>query len=229
MCGPSAAQTTIQQDQINLLQNISNQNSTVFGESQGILNNLNKTFAPILAAGPNQPGFSQPELTSMNTQATEGTAGNYATAQKNLQENQDAEGGGNNFLPSGVNQTQRANLASAGAAEQSQQQQQIVQANYATGRQNFNNAAGVLGQTASTLNPTGTANAAVGAGSAAASTADTIQQQSTSAWTSVLGALGGVASAAVGGMGRGGGGSTGSVASGSPDQDDVTGMLGGFG
>ena len=182
-----------------------NENSTVFGESQGILSSLNQAFAPILAQGPNQAGFSQAEDTSMNTEATEQTAQNFGKAKQELQEDQAAEGGGNDFVPSGAQDAQNESLAATGAATQSQEQQQILQENYATGRQNFMNAAGVLGTTASTLNPTGTADAAVSSGSAAATTANTIAAQGNSIWSSVLGALGGVAGAAVGDIPMGGG------------------------
>ena len=182
-----------------------NENSTVFGESQGILSSLNQAFAPILAQGPNQAGFSKAEDTSMNTEATEQTAQNFGKAKQELQEDQAAEGGGNDFVPSGAQDAQNESLAATGAATQSQEQQQILQENYATGRQNFMNAAGVLGTTASTLNPTGTADAAVSSGSAAATTANTIAAQGNSIWSSVLGALGGVAGAAVGDSPMGGG------------------------
>ena len=197
MCGPSAAQTTIENSQIDLANQIQAQNSTVFGESQGILNSLNAAFTPILEAGPNQTGFSDAENTSLNTEATESTAQNFANAQRQMQESGAAAGGGNTFAPSGVTAANKASLAATGAAALSGEQNQIQQANYATGRQNFMNAAGVLGGEASTLNPVGTANAATGADSSAASTANTIQQQSTSIWSSVLGALGGVAGQAV--------------------------------
>jgi hypothetical protein len=199
MCGPSAAQNTVQQNQIDLSNQVMAQNSTVYGESQSILNSLNSAFQPILAAGPNQTGFSDAESTSLNTQATEQTAQNFNQAKKEMQDNEAASGGGNNFIPSGSASSNEEALAATGAAAQSSEQQQILQQNYATGRQNFYQAAGELGNVASTLNPTGTTGNAISAGSSAASTANTIAAQGNSIWTSVLGALGGVAGAAAGG------------------------------
>jgi hypothetical protein len=198
MCGPSAAQNTVQADQINLTNQIMSENSTVFGESQGILQTLNSTYAPILAQGPNQTGFSNAEDTSLNTEATDQTAENFSQAQRTLQENQDAQGGGNNFEPGGEEASEDESLAATAESSQSAEQSQILQANYTQGRQNFNTAAGVLGGVATTLNPVGTASTAVSSGAAAATTANTIAAQSNSIWTSVLGALGGVAGEAVG-------------------------------
>lgn len=207
MCGPSSAQIAVQGDQLQLTRQIMDENQNVFGESQGILNSLNQAFTPILQAGPNQPGFSQAESTALNTEAEDQTATNYAHAERALNENQAAEGGGNLFEPSGAAEGNRAALAEAAAGTLSGEQNQILQNNYATGRQNFMNAAGVLDSTARTLNPVGTADAATGASSAASSTASTIASQSNSIWTSVLGALGGIAGQAVtGGMSRGSGG-----------------------
>lgn len=197
MCGPSASQTTVQADQIDLTNQVMQQNQQVYRESQGILQSLNSAFAPILAAGPNQTGFSQAEDTNLNTEATDQTAKNFSNAQRTLQENQAAQGGGNSFEPGGVQQSENESLAATAEGVQSNEQQQILQANYAQGRQNFNTAAGVLGNEASTLNPVGTATAATGAGSAAAKTANTIQEQSNSAWNAAIGALGSVAGAAV--------------------------------
>jgi hypothetical protein len=196
MCGPSSGEVAVGQDQTNLLNQIMNENSTVFGESQGILSSLNSAFQPILAGGPNQTGFSQAEDTSLNTEATEQTAQNYTQAKKELQEDQAADGGGNDFVPSGVDASQKESLDALAAQTQSQQQQTILQNNYATGRQNFYTAAGGLQGVATSLNPTGTADAAVGAGSAASTTQNEISENSNSVWTSVLGALGGVAGAA---------------------------------
>lgn len=197
MCGPSADQTTVQDDQMDLARQVMAQNTTVFGESQGILNSLNAAYDPILKAGASQTGFTDAENTSLNTEATEQTASNFAMAKKAMQENGAAQGGGNTFIPSGGAKSNEEALDATGAQTQSQLQNTILQNNYTTGRANFNTAAGVLGGEASTLNPVGTAGVATGAGADAATTANTIAQQSQSAWTSVLGAIGGVAGAAI--------------------------------
>jgi len=211
MCGPSSAQNTVQSDQLDLTKQLMNENSQIYGQQSGILQTLNNTFAPILAQGPDQTGFGKNELTALNTQNTDTTAENFAQAQRTLNENRAAEGGGNTFEPSGAAASEDESLAATAEASKSANQNQITEANYAQGRQNFNTAARVLGTTASTLNPTGAANAATSSGSAASSTANTIAAQSNSVWSSVLGALGGVASTAIGNFGGGKSGAVPSV------------------
>lgn len=194
MCGgATAAQTDIQNTQVAFLKQLTAEYGTVFGESQGILQSLTSTFKPILEAGPNQQGFSAAELASLETTAKEGVGQNYAQAAKALGEKQAAEGGGNSFLPSGAKSQIQEEIATGAAGTLSQEQEQITQANYATGRSNFYNAAGILGQTASTLNPVGSAGAATSAGSAASNTANQIAQENNSWMGLVGGVLGGAA------------------------------------
>lgn len=197
MCGPTAAQDGVQTSQINFMNQLMGENSAVFGQSQGILGQLNGMFSGILAKGVNQQGFSATEKQNMETQATEGTATNFQQAKQALQETEAARGGGNSYAPGGESNELQAELASARANSRSQQQQQIEQADYATGRSNFYNAAGVLGSTAAQLNPTSFANSATGAGSAASTTANEITQAQMSPWNTAIAALGGVASSAV--------------------------------
>lgn len=197
MCGPSAAQQGLQTSQLNFMTQLMSENSTVFGQSQGILGQLNGMFSGILAKGPNQQGMSATEKQVLETQANEGTATNYQQAKQALQETEAARGGGNSYAPGGESNELQAELASAGANSRSQQQQQIEQADYSLGRQNFYNAAGVLGSTAAQLNPTGFANSATGAGSAAGTTANQITQAQMSPWNTAISALGGIASSAV--------------------------------
>ena len=197
MCGATGAQTSIEQSQQQFYQQLTNEYSTVFGEDQSILGQLTSSLQPIIQAGPNQQGFGAAENTALNTEATEGTATNYAMAKQALQEDQAAQGG-DVPVGSGSNQEMDANLAAKAASTQSGLQTEITQANYDTGRQNYQNAVGDMEGVASEYNPAGFAGATTGAGSAAANTANTIAADSNSVWSSVLGALGGVAGKAVG-------------------------------
>jgi hypothetical protein len=192
MCGATGAQTAIQSSQMQFMNQMMSEYGTVFGESQSILNSLSKTFEPILAAGPNQQGFSPAELASLETTATEGVGQNYANAAKALGEKQAAEGGGDAFIPSGAKSQLQEETATSAAQALSAEQEQITQANYATGRQNFYNAAGILGGTASELNPATFANATTNAGSAAGTTANQIAQENNSWMGMVGGVLGGI-------------------------------------
>ena len=171
-----------------------------FAGQTAILNSLNKSFAPIIAGGPSQYGFSQGETNTLNSQAIQGTAQQYNAAQKALQTQQAAAGGGNQFLPSGVNAQQSAELASSGANQASSELLGIKQAGYQQGASQYQNAISAEEQAAGLYNPASYSGAATGAGNAAANELNTIQQENTAAspWTMVGGILGGAAQAGLG-------------------------------
>jgi hypothetical protein len=82
MCGPTSAQTSALNQQTSLQATLQQEAETTYGEDQGILSQLKATYEPIVAAGPNQEGYSPEELAALNTQSTEGTAQNYAEASR---------------------------------------------------------------------------------------------------------------------------------------------------
>lgn len=171
-----------------------------FSGQTAILNSLNKSFEPIISAGPSQYGFSQDETNDLNSQAIQGTAQQYNAAQKALQTQQAAAGGGNQFLPSGVNSQQSEELASSGANQTSSELLGIKQAGYQQGANQYQNAISAEEQAAGLYNPTSYSGAATSAGNAAAGELNTIQQENTAAspWTMVGGILGGAAQAGLG-------------------------------
>jgi hypothetical protein len=124
------------------------------------LQNLNNIFIPIAQAGPSQQGYSPQELAALNTQAGEGVGQNYAKAAQALNTQIAGQGGGNEYLPSGASATLKGNLASAAANQLSSEQLGITQANYATGRQNWQQATSGLNALAQEYNPTGIAGSA---------------------------------------------------------------------
>src|SRR5271157_2444647 len=69
MCGPSSQEKSLQA-QSQSFSNVLNSNyQTLFGDQMGVLNGINKSLSPTLAAGPSQMGFN-PQLTAaLNTQA----------------------------------------------------------------------------------------------------------------------------------------------------------------
>lgn len=205
MCGPSAQQTQLSAEQSNFYNQLSQSYGQEFAGQSSILSSLNSAFAPILAGGPNQTGYSAAENAALNTAALNTTSANYRNAAQATNEQLAGRGGGNSFLPSGVNAQIDASLASNAAGQLSSEQNQITQANYTQGRQNFFNAAGALSNAASIYNPTGVAGAANNAGNNAFGSATQIYNQG-NAWQGALGGvLGGAASAAssglVGGLG----------------------------
>jgi hypothetical protein len=197
MCGSTGQQTQISDAQQQMYTTLTNAYNTTFGQDQAITSALTAQFQPILAAGPSQTGFSPGESTTLNTTAAENIAQNYAAAQKATAQALAARGGGNTLLPSSVSANLLAQNTNLAAQQRSQAQNTIQQANYAQGYQNWQQAANVLGSTASLINPLGYASSATGAGTAAATTANQIASQQNSVWNAAIGALGGVAGAAL--------------------------------
>lgn len=199
MCGATAAQTTLQDEQMDFYQTMTDNYKTAFAEDQGILNAVTASMAPIIAAGVNQEGFSGAEKTTLDTQADEGVATNYAQAKTALQQSLAATGGTSSAeMSSGPAAQLQEELVSSAAGQRSTEQSQITQADYDTGRSNYFNAVQEEENAAGLLNPAGYSGAATNAGSAAGTTANQIASENDSVFSSVMGALGGVASKAAG-------------------------------
>ena len=173
-----------------------------FQNQNAILNSINSSLSPILKAGINQYGYSPQEQTALNSQALQGTGQQYAGAQRALAENQAAAGGGNAFLPSGVNSQQQAELAASGAAQSSNQLLGIKQQGYEQGRQNYLTALGGLSGAAGMYNPTGYAGQATSSSQNAFNQATTNYNENLaqSPWNIVGGLAGGALSAFGGGL-----------------------------
>lgn len=196
MCGPDQSQVDLESKQAAFYDEMTKQDATNYGEDQAILQQMQSVYAPILAKGPNQFGFSQGETNALNTQATEGVATNYAAAGKALHEAQAARGGGNDYLPSGVDQQTDEELAGSAAGQLSGEQLGIRQAGYTQGYNEFTQATNALEGTASLLNPNGTSTAATSAGSAAGQTAKDISDANNSWMAPLAGAVGAIGGAA---------------------------------
>ena len=167
-CGASSSQQQIAQQQQQNFQTLQNQSGQIFGNSSQIFKDLNSSFAPIVAAGPGQSGFTAPELANLQSQAV--TQGGIATrnAQQAAGERAAAAGGGTTILPNGATLGMNANIAEAGAAQTAGNLANINLQNAQLGRQNWLQAAGVLAGAPGVFGTaTGAGNAATGAGSAA--------------------------------------------------------------
>jgi hypothetical protein len=186
LCGPSSQEKALAASEQSFSQLLQQNYQTQFANQQGVLDTLNHTLSPIVSAGPNQQGFSPQELASMETTAINTTAGNYANAARALATNiagqtrtgTGAAGAGGTGLETGIQQQEQAQLASNAAGALSNEQLGIVNANYATGRQNFQNATGGLETLSGQYNPLGYAGAGTTAGSTAFNEAGAINQQS---------------------------------------------------
>lgn len=201
-CGASDSQNQIEQQQQSQYSQMQQQAQQVFGASSSVFNQLQKTFQPIVAAGPSQQGFSPAEASNLKSGAITETGQAYKNAKAAVGNATAAQGGGNDpGLTGGVSTGTDIAVANAAAGKTADQLNQINEANYQTGRENFNNATKTLEGSTQVFDPAvGFDNATTGSGKAAADTANEIASQDNSWVQGVTGALGGVASAATGGI-----------------------------
>lgn len=192
MCGASSEQKQLQQQQMDFYADATAHADKTFGEQQDMLANLRGVYDPILAKGPNQMGFNDEQLDTLNTQAIEGTATNYHHAAQALNEELAAQGGGNIPVTTGGEVQLKSQLASSAAEHQSEQQQKILQAGYAQGYNEFELATNALATASGELAPVNYTNAATNAGSAAEQTAKDITDANNSWINAAIGAAGAV-------------------------------------
>jgi hypothetical protein len=203
MCdGPTATQTQLSQEEANFYQTQVDAYNNAYSNFSDISDQLKSMYDPILAKGPNQLGYNDQELNMLNSQAIEGTAGEYKKAGTALEENIASQGGGDSAvnINSGANNQLREQLAQTGAAVSSGERQQILQSDYGQGYQEYLNAEQGEQNLAAGWNPNSFSGSANNAGISANNEANTIAAQQNSIWTSVLGALGGVAGKAAGNL-----------------------------
>jgi len=172
--GPSSAEKQLQGQEVGLSESLDQYLRTNYGEQQGILNNLTNYLNPIAAAGPGQTGFTQPELAAMNTAAINNAGGNYANAARAVGAGMSR---GEGDVTSGILGQVKGALAGESAGQLAGTENAITQANYQTGRQNWQNAMAGLGGVAQQESPLGYISGANNANAQAFNQSNTIQQQ----------------------------------------------------
>ena len=197
MCGPTSAQNT----QVSTAQSayntaISNAQS-VFGAASTAFKSLMGTFAPTVAAGPSQNGFSSQTLSNLNSSAItqEGVeAKNEKAAVGNAEATQ---GGGVSQLPAGANTGADLSIAENAGNQTASDLSKIQLADVTQGNENYKTAVqgelaapGVFGAS------TGATEGATGAGNASNTAVQNQASAAQSGWQLAAGALGGVAAAA---------------------------------
>jgi hypothetical protein len=189
----------MQQKQATAYDTMTQQASQVFGDSSQVFKDLTSTFAPTIAAGPNQEGFSAAEKANLDSQAITQTGQAYKNAKYAVGEAQAAQGGGNTGLTTGANIGVDLGVANSAAEQTANELGQITEADYQTGRQNYDTATKGLTESPGVFQTsTGASDAATKGGAAAADTANQIAASNNSWVQSVTGALGSVAGAATG-------------------------------
>lgn len=203
LCGASTAQQNLQGEQSGFFSNAMGQAQQIFGNDSQVFNSLMKTFAPTVAAGPSQEGFSAGEKSNLNSQAITASGQAYKNAKAAVGNAEASQGGGMAVLPGGAKVGTDANLAISSANNTANQLGQITQADYDQGSKNYSQAVQGLAGAGNVFNSaTGAEDAATSAGNAASNTANQVASENQSWLSSVTGALGGVVGAATtGGLG----------------------------
>ena len=190
--GASAQQNQIASSQQNFMGTLQNDFGTAFAGQQNILNGLNTSLKNTLAAGPSQFGFSTPQLTALNTLATNSNAQAYQNARAAAGAAAQDAGGGNTVLPTGASAANAATLAEQSGQNTSNALLGIQEAGYKQGTENYNESVSGLNRVAETENPTAFASDANNAGGEAFGSATTIQKtnQAASPWPQLGGLVG---------------------------------------
>ena len=198
MCGGATqAQQDLQEEQSAYYKEATAEAEATYAEDQELLQSVKSIYDPILAKGPNQEGYSSEELANLNAQAVEGTAKNYASAAKAVNEKMAAEGGGDIALPSGAQLQLQQEVANSAAATESGEESQILQADYQQGYNEFVNAGNMEMAVSGQYNPTAYSGATTSAGSAASQTANEIAQENNSWINAAIGAAGSIGSSLI--------------------------------
>jgi hypothetical protein len=202
MCGPSNAEKQAQGAEAGFMDTLMANYGTNFASQQQILNHLNGILNPIVAAGPNQTGFNPAEKAALETTAIDTTGAGAAAAERAVQTATAGRNDSGNLPESGVDQALKEQVASGAEGKLSDEELGIQEADYATGRSNFNNAVAAEEGVAGQFNPVGTAGAANNANQAAFGEASEIEQQQGQMESDIAGGISSLAGGVIGGIGN---------------------------
>ena len=206
MCGATGDQEQLTQEEMQAYQQGQQMTAEQYGNQQAIYAPMEKQFQSIFAAGPNQAGYSQPELQALDSQALEGTAENYADAAKATNESMASEGGGTNPLPSGAQAQLKAETANSAAQEESKEETGITESDYQQGYNEWQAAGEGLDTIAAGDNPLGYEQAETGAAGAANTEANDVAEEQNSLVNAAIGAAGAIGGGFASGYGKAVGG-----------------------
>jgi hypothetical protein len=189
-CGASSSEEQLQQAQTNLFDTLTADEGQEFADASQVFGQLSSQFSPILAAGINQQGYTPAEISQLNSQAATGTGQQAAMAKQAINSQIAAEGGAA-ALPSGAALEAATGVATGAGQQLANTELNTQEQSEALGRQNFLEAAGILGGAPGVFGTSNSAGGiATGAGSAAFKSAAQINAQNNSWVGDVMGVLG---------------------------------------
>lgn len=179
MCGPSSNEKSLETSEQNFSSLLQQNYQTLFGNQLNVLNSINRSLSPILSAGPNQTGFSGPELAARQTQIINNAgAANRAAQQAARTYGAGQGGGGTSGVTSGITKQIESAVGSQSAQNEGNQLNNLTAENYQTGRENYWRAQGGMNALAAGYSPNAAAGESTSANTSAFGEAKTIQQQS---------------------------------------------------
>ena len=227
MCGSSAKEQSAQESEkgfMTTLMSNYNQNEALQGAT---LAHINSVLQPTLEAGPNQTGFSPEESSALNTQAIDTTGAAAANAERAAQTQAAGRNDSGNLPQSGVDQAIEAQTRTASANQLSNEQLGITEADYGTGRSNFNQPRSGEDAIAGMYNPNAAASAANTANQTEFGESQAISQENNQVWSDIAGGIVNVATLGLAG-GFGNLDQTGGSTGGEQAKNFASGFLGAF-
>jgi hypothetical protein len=203
LCGPSTQEKQIESSTQNLGQSLQSNYAQRFGQQSKLLQSLNDSLSPIVAAGPSQTGFSPEELAARNTTAINNAGAANIHARQAAGNAFAGQGGGSaSDIVSGIHKSIEGDIASASANELANTQNAITGEDYAVGRSNYDKAVAGAHALSGEYDPKSFAEGADSSFGSAFKEANTIQQERGSQISSIIGTVGSLASSFAGGIGN---------------------------
>ena len=200
MCGATSGQKQQQSTAQSAYQTALNSAQSVFGAASSVFQRLKNTFAPTVAAGPSQNGFSGQTLSNLNSQAITQT-GVEAKNEKAAVGNAEAATSPTSNLPSGGQVGSDLSIAENAGNQTASELSQIQLADEQQGNANYKTAVAGLEAAPGVFSPaTGATEAATSAGNTSGNATNAVAQANQSGWQLAAGALGGIAGAALPGI-----------------------------
>lgn len=201
MCGPSSQEQQLANQGQSFSEMLQGNYGTLFGDQQGVLNSINKSLSPILAAGPSQQGFSAQERAALNTQAINSAGAASRNAQQAVGNFTAGQGGGGSTgILSGVTGQLKSAVASQAEGQLATAQNQITQADFAQGSSNYWKAQGGMDALAQGYSPNAAQTGAISSNQNAFGEANQIQTQKNQEQQAIAGGIEGLAGMATGGI-----------------------------
>lgn len=123
----------------------------VFGDDNQVFTNMMKSYGATVANGPSQHGFTEAERSALRSSAITNNANQFRNVAGAVKSGQAAYGGGNTVSSSGTTTGQNLEVAQAAAGKTASDLNQVDQADWETGRQNYQFAANGMQKLPSTF------------------------------------------------------------------------------